>query len=174
MDSSSAFRAMAFVLGAIVLLCSSNPNILANEPTYTPRSEQEVEILALVVASEMKANNWAKSESICFSVNGLDPAAALVKSLRHRNLSVRSSAEWAKKFNCGFELQLEYTQFDLSQGVKVRSKVADLREINKGEGDLAVLLKDGEYSLRRANGKWSVSAYITKPLTSRPSPLPST
>jgi hypothetical protein len=80
---------------------------------------------------------------------------------------VRSSAEWAKKFNCGFELQLEYTQFDLSQSVKVRSKVVDLREINKGEGDLAILLKDGEYSLRRVNGKWSVSEYVTIPLISR-------
>jgi hypothetical protein len=126
-----------------------SPNVLANGQTYTPRSEEEVEVLFLVVASEIKANNWAKSEWICFSVNSLDPTAALVKSLRKRNFNVRSPAEWAKKFNCGFELQLEYTQFDLSQSVKVRSKVVDLREINKGEGDLAILQKDGEYSLRR-------------------------
>jgi len=123
----------------------------------------------LVIASEIKANNWVKSELICFSVNSLDPTAELVKSLRQRKFNVRSSAEWAKKFNCGFELQLEYTQFDISQSVKVRSKVVDLREINKREGDLAILLKDGEYSLRRVNGKWSVSEYVAKPLTTRPS-----
>jgi len=139
------FRPIASVLCTVVLLCCSSPNVLANEQTYTPCSEEEAEVLSLVVASEIKANNWAKSELICFSVNSLDPAAQLVKSLRQRNLNVRSSAEWAKKFNCGFELQLEYTQFDLSQSVTVRSKVVDLREINKGEGDLAVLLKDGEY-----------------------------
>jgi hypothetical protein len=165
----STFRAIASVLCAVVLLCGSSPNVLANEQTYIPRSEEEVEVLSLVVASEIKANNWAKSELICFSVNSLDPTAKLVKSLRQRNFNVRSSAEWAKKFNCGFELQLEYTQFDLSQSVKVRSKVVDLREINKGEEDLATLLKDGEYSLRRVDGKWSVSEYVTKPLTSRPS-----
>jgi hypothetical protein len=169
MASPSTFRAITPVLCAVMLLRGSSPNVLANEQTYTTRSEEEVEVLSLVVASEIKANNWAKSELICFSVNGQDPTAELVKSLRQRNFNVRSSAEWAKKFNCGFELQLEYTQFDLSQSVKVRSKVVDLREINKGEGDLAILLKDGEYSLRRVNGKWSVSEYVTKPLTSRPS-----
>ena len=169
MARPSTFRAIASVLCAVVLLRGSSPNVLANEQTYTPRSEEEVEVLSLVVASEIKANNWAKSELIRFSVNSLDPAAELVKSLRQRKFNVRSSAEWAKKFNCGFELQLEYTQFDLSQSMKVRSKVVDLREINKGEGDLAILLKDGEYSLRRVNGKWSVSEYVTKPLTSRPS-----
>jgi hypothetical protein len=164
----STFRAIASVLCAVVLLCDSSPNVLANEQTYTPLIEDEVEVLSLVVASEIKVNSWAKSELICFSVNSIDPTAKLVKSLRQRNFNVRSSAEWAKKFNCGFELQLEYTQFDLSQSVKVRSKVVDLREINKGEGDIAILLKDGEYSLRRIDGKWSVSEYITKPLTSRP------
>jgi hypothetical protein len=89
--------------------------------------------------------------------------------LRQRNLNVRSSGEWAKKFNCAFELQLEYIQSDLSQSVIVRSKVVDLREINKGEGDLAILLKDGEYSLRRVDGKWSVSKYVTEPLASQDS-----
>jgi hypothetical protein len=169
MARPSTFRPIASVLFTVVLLCDSSPSVLANEQTYTPRSEEEVEVLSLVVASEIKANNWAKSELICFLVNRLYPAAQLVRSLRQRNLNVRSSPEWAKKFNCGFELQLEYTQFDLSQSVKVRSKVVDLREINKGEGDLAVLLKDGEYSLRRVDGKWSVSEYVEKPLTSRPS-----
>src|SRR5215831_6360120 len=164
MPRPSTLRAIASVLCSVVLLCGSSTNVLANERTYTPRSEEEVEVLSLVGASEIKGSDWGKSELICFSVNSLDPAAKLVKSLRQRNLNVRSSAEWAKKFNCGFELQLKYTQFDLSQSVNVRSKVVDLREINKGEGDLAVLLKGGEYSLRRVDGKWSVTEYVEKPL----------
>jgi hypothetical protein len=168
MARPSTFRAIGSVLCAVVLLCGSSPNVLANEQTYTPRSEEEVEVLSLVVASEIKANNWAKSDLICFSVDGLDPAAKLVKSLRQRNLNVRSAAEWTKRFNCGFELQLEYTQFDLSRNIKVRTRVVDLREINKGEGDLALLLKDGEYSLQKVDGKWSVNDYAAKPLASHP------
>lgn len=152
------------MLCAVRLLCGFCPSALANEQTYTPRSGEEVEVLSLVVASEIKANNWTKSELICFSVNGLDPSAALVKSLRQRYSNVRSAAEWQKRFNCGFELQLEYTQFDLPQNIKVRSKVIDLREINKGEGDLAILLKDGEYSLQKVGSKWSIKDYSAKPL----------
>jgi hypothetical protein len=37
-----------------------------------------------------------------------------------------------KKLNCGFEIQLEYTHFDLPQSMRVRSRVVDLREINRG------------------------------------------
>ena len=127
---------------------------------YNAKSEEEVDVLSLVVAAEIKANNWPEKEQICFSVEGLYPSHNLVQSLRHRGLNVLSSAEWVKKFNCGFELQLEYTQFDLSNRMKVRAKVADLREINRGEGDLALLLKDGEYSVQRIDGKWSIREYV--------------
>ena len=163
MARPSTLRAIASVLCAVVLFCGFIPKVAANEQTYTPRSEEEVEVevLSLVVASEIKANNWTKSDLICFSVDSRDPAAKLVKSLRQRNLNVRSSAEWTKKFKCGFELQLEYTQFDLSRDIKVRTKVVDLREINKGQGDLALLLKDGEYSLQKVDGKWSVNELWT-------------
>jgi hypothetical protein len=82
---------------------------------------------------------------------------------------VRSTAEWSKKFNCGFELQLDYTQFDVSGSAKVRSKVIDLREINKGEGHIATLLKAGEYSLQKVDRKWSIKGYVAKPLESQPS-----
>jgi hypothetical protein len=162
-------KAMVSVLFAVMFLSSSSRNIVAKEQTYTPRSSEEVDVISLVVASEIQANNWAKSELVCFSVNGLDPTEKLVKSLRHRNLNVRSSAEWSRKFNCGFELQLEYTQLDLSESVKVRSKVVDLREINRGEAHIATLLKDGEYSLHKVDAKWSINQYATKPLTSLPS-----
>ncbi len=71
-----------------------------------------MDALTLIVASEVKANGWKQNEFVCFSVNGLDPSPKLVKSLRRRKLKVRSSAEWTTKFNCGFELQLEYPQLD--------------------------------------------------------------
>jgi hypothetical protein len=164
-----SFRIVAAALCLGMFLYGSVQNVIANEQTYIPRSEEEVEVLSIVLTSEIKANNWTKSDLICFSVNGLDPSAKLVKSLRQRNFNVRSSAEWTRKFNCGFELQLEYTQFDLSRSIKVRSKVVDLREINNGEGDLALLLKDGEYSFQNVGGKWSISEYIVKPLASYPS-----
>jgi hypothetical protein len=162
-----AVKIVASTLSLLVLLCGSVPAVTANEQTYTARSQEEVEVLSLVVSSEIKTNNWAKSELICFSVNGLDPSAALVKTLRQRHSNVRSAAEWPKKFNCGFELQLEYTQFDLSRNIKVRSKVVDLRDINKGVGHIAVLLKDGEYSLQKVDGKWSIRDYAAKPLASQ-------
>jgi hypothetical protein len=134
--------------------------VALSEKTHTPNGEEEVDVLSLVIAAEVKANDWTKNDLICFSLDGSYPSTKLVKSLRQRYWNVRSSAEWVKKFNCGFELQLEYIQFDLSKTIKVRSKVIDLREINKGGGDLALLLKDGEYSIQRIDGRWSISQYI--------------
>ena len=120
----------------------------------------------MIVDSEVKANGWKQDDFVCFSVNGLDPSPQLVKSLRRRKLKVRSSAEWTTKFNCGFELQLEYPPLDSSESVKVRSKVVDLREINTGQGDLALLQKDGEYLLKKENTKWSIGSYLSVTLTS--------
>lgn len=114
----------------------------------------------------MKANGWKQDDFVCFSVNGLDPSPQLVKSLRRRKLKVRSSAEWTTKFNCGFELQLEYPPLDSSESVKVRSKVVDLPEINTGQGDLALLQNDGEYLLKKENTKWSIGSYLFVTLTS--------
>jgi len=162
-----AVRTVGFTLSLLVILCSPVPAVTAHEQTDTARNREEVDVLSLVISSEIKANNWGKSELICFSVNGSDPSAAFVKSLRRRHSNVRSAAEWPKKFNCGFELQLEYTQFDLSRDITVRSKVLDLRDINKGEGHIATLLKDGEYSFQKANGKWSIRDYTAKSLASQ-------
>jgi hypothetical protein len=44
----------------------------------------------------------------------------------------------------------------------VHAEVQDLREINAGKSDLAVLLKDGEYAVRKIDGKWSISDYICR------------
>lgn len=159
------FRAFLRVVISTVSLCAvivcSAPTADPTEKTYTPKNEEEVQALSLILTSEMKANNWKKNEVICFSINGQDPSPKSVKSLRQRGLNVPSSAEWTKKFNCEFEVQLEYSGFD-SQSVNVRSKVVDLREINGGDGDLALLRRDGEYSLKKKEGRWSIQEYVAK------------
>jgi len=130
-------------------------NETSNE-TYSPKNADETEILSVLLKSEFQANNWTKNERICFSVKGLDPSPKLVKTLR-QHLNVCSSAEWRKKFDCGFEVRIEYPSFDLSQGKDIRVQVVDNREINQGTGDLAVILRDVDYSLHKAEGKWSVT-----------------
>ncbi len=130
-------------------------NETSNE-TYSPRSADETEILSILVKAEFQANNWTKNERICFSVKGLDPSPELVKTLR-QHLNVCSSAEWRKKFDCGFEVRIEYPSFDLWQGKDIRVQVLDNREINQGTGDLAVTLRDVDYSLHKSDGKWLVT-----------------
>ena len=56
----------------------------------------------------------------------------------------------------------------MSGSIKVRSKVIDLREINTGDAHIATLLKAGEYSLQKVDGKWSIKGYLAKPLESQP------
>jgi hypothetical protein len=153
-------RPCASGLAVTLLVISSALSLISGEKTYLPTSEEEVQILSLVLADEIKANGLASSGTICFSMGGLDPDPSLVKSIRRRGLKVRSSAEWNKKFNCGFEVQMEYTHFDLSESVKVRSKLVDLREINSGQGHLATLQREGEYLLKKTNQKWSISDYF--------------
>jgi tetratricopeptide (TPR) repeat protein len=130
-------------------------NETSNE-TYSPGSKDETEVLSVVLKSEFQANNWTKNERICFSVQGLDPSPELVKTLR-QHLNVCSSAEWRKKFDCRFEVRIQYPSFELSQGRNIRAQIFDLREINQGIGDLAVIVKDVEYSLHKSDGKWLVS-----------------
>jgi hypothetical protein len=163
------FRVVASRVSLCAVIVCSAPTPGATEKTYTPKNEEEVGVLSLVLRSEIKANDWTKNGVICFSVKGQDPSPQSVKSLRQRGLNVRSSAEWTKKFNCGFEVQMEYSGFD-SQSVKVRSKVVDLREINKQKGDLALLQRDGEYSLKKNDGRWSIQEYVAKLPVVSPNP----
>src|SRR5580704_4824021 len=130
-------------------------NETSNE-TFSPRNADETEILSVLLNAEFQTNNWTKNERICFSVKGLDPSPKLVKTLR-QHLNMCSSAEWRKKFDCGFEVRIEYPSFDLSQGNDIRVQVLDNREINQGTGDLAVILRDVDYSLHKSDGKWLVT-----------------
>jgi len=134
-------------------------NETSNE-SYSPSSEDETEILSVVLKAEFHANSWTKNERICFSVKGLDPSPNLVKTLR-QYLNVCSSAEWRKKFNCGFEVRFQYPSFELSQGKNIGVQVVDLREINQGVGDLAVIVRDVQYSLHKSDGKWLVSDCVS-------------
>jgi hypothetical protein len=160
-----ALRLFASGLAVALLIIYSALNLVSREKTYSPRSEEEVQVLSLILVDEIKANGLAPSDTICFSVERLDPSPSLLKSIRQRGMKVRSPAEWSKKFNCGFEVQMEYTHFDLSESMRVRSRLLDLREINSGQGDIATLQREGEYLLKKTNQKWSISDYIPRKLT---------
>ena len=145
---------------AVLLALCSALVVTPNDRTYSPKNDEEVKIVALVLASEASANGWTARDLVCFSVESLDPDRRFVQSIRKRGLNFCSSAEWRKKFNCGFEVQLSYTHLDLSGDVRVRSKVVDLRDINTGTGDLALLQRDGEYALKKIDGRWLIGGYV--------------
>lgn len=88
----------------------------------------------------------------------MGPNTKLV-NLRRQNLNVCSSAEWPRKFNCGFEVRIPFISLDTSQSARVHAEVQDLREINAGEGDIAVRLRNGEYAVRKIDGKWQIREY---------------
>ncbi|SRR6266849_2809649 len=166
------------VKAPVLILCLSmlvicSPSVASHETTYTVQNAEIVDVLSLVFGAEVKANGWTKDIVVCFSINRLDPKPSLVKSLRQRKLKVRSSGEWAKKFNCGFELQLELPEVNAQKSMKVTAKVLDLRDINTGRGDLAILGRDGEYLLTKIDTKWSITEYVPvdlhKPIATRKS-----
>jgi len=126
---------------------------------YSTGNRDEVEVLALVLQSEVQANAWNKDEIVCFSVEGKDPDKKLVQALRRHNLNVRSQAEWRRKLVCGFQVTLRFVRLDFPLSAQIRADVADFREINTGQAHVAVRLRSGEYMLLRCNGKWSVGSY---------------
>jgi hypothetical protein len=130
------------------------------EKLYSPKNADDVEIISQVLGAETKANNWTKQELICITVDGKDPNKKLLKDLRQDGLNVRSLGEWQVKFSCGFHVYLRIMNSDAPQVARIRAEVADVREINRGEGDLAILVRKGEYSLHRTEGKWIVAEYV--------------
>jgi hypothetical protein len=147
-------QSVGLALSAVMLMICSALALASDEKTYLPKSEEELEVLSLVLKSEIKANNWPRSNLLCFSVEGLDPSPKLVKALRQRGLNVCSIAEWRQKFNCVFEVRLQVVSPDLSQSVRVHTQVLDLRP------DIAVIERDGEYLVRKNDGVWVVSDYV--------------
>ena len=55
---------------------------------------------------------------------------------------------------------MQFVSLDTSPSARVHAEVQDLREINAGEGHVAVCLRDGEYSVRKIDGKWAISGYV--------------
>jgi hypothetical protein len=156
-----AVKSIAPVVTAFLFTVCFAFLLISAEKTYSPKSGDEIEVLSLVLRSEVVANNWTKKDLICFSVQEMAPSPKLVRALRQQNLNVCSSAEWPKKFNCGFEVRMRFANDDTSQSARVRAEVVDYRDINTGEGHLAVLHRTGEYAVRKIDGKWSISGYLS-------------
>jgi len=144
---------------SIVLVCFA---LSANsaEKTYSPKNADEVEVISLILASEARANNWTKDDLICFSIDDQDPDKKLVKTLRQHGLNVCRLSEWRKSFSCGFHVRVRFISFDASQTARLHAEIADVREINSGNAHLAVRLRDGEYTLRKTEGKWTLGDYV--------------
>ncbi len=131
-----------------------------SERTYSPKRTDKIEVLSLVLASEVQANNWAKDDLICFSVDGKDPANKLVNTLRQRGLNVGNPAEWRRKFTCGFHVRLTFIDSDSSELARIRAEISDLREINSGAEHFAVRFRDGQYLVRKNGRTWAISDYL--------------
>lgn len=56
---------------------------------------------------------------------------------------------------------MRFVDFDASQSARILAEVVDNRDINAGEGHLAVLQRTGEYAVRTIDGQWSISNYIS-------------
>jgi len=145
---------------ALILVICSTLNANAATKTYSARNADEVEVISLVLASEVRANNWAKDNLICVSIDDKDPDKQLVKTLRHQGLNVCGLSEWRKNFACGFHVHLRFVQTDQSQTARWHADAADVRDINSGDAHIAVRLRDGIYAARKTEGKWAISDYL--------------
>lgn len=145
---------------AVLLIACFAFGAHATDKVYSPKSAERLEVISLVLASEVQANSWTGREVICFSVEGKDPDIMLVRKLRQRGLNVRRLSEWQKNFDCGFHINLRFVSFDPHQAARLHAEVGDVRAINSGVGHFAIRIRDGEYSLSKSEGKWSVREYI--------------
>lgn len=126
------------------------------------RNNDEIEIYAVALRSEVTANQWTDSDKICFSVDGKDPSKKLVEELRNHKLNVCSLGEWPKKTACGYSVWLELVTFDSDDDARIRIQSSDLRDVNTGSAHFATELRQGEYSVKRIGGHWSVAAFAPK------------
>jgi hypothetical protein len=130
------------------------------EKLYSPKNADGLEIISLVLGNEVKANNWTEHDLICFSVDGRNPSQKLVKVLQQDGLNVRSLAEWSVRFSCGFHVYLRNMKSDSPQIARVRAEVADVQGINRGDEHVAIRIREGEYAVRKTEGKWAVAEYV--------------
>ena len=130
------------------------------EKAYSPRNADEVEVISLVLATEAKANNWAKADPICLSIENKDPDKKLVQTLRQNGLNICKLSEWRKTFDCRFHVYLRFVGLDASQTARLHVETADVSEINRGDAHVAVRLREGEYIAVKTEGKWYISDYV--------------
>jgi hypothetical protein len=129
------------------------------EKSSSAYNADEVEVISFVLASEVRANNWTKDDLVCVSIDDKDPDKKLVKTLRERGLNVCKASDWQKHLSCGFQVYMRLNSDVPSQRTRVHAATADVREVNSGVAHVAVRLRDGEYSLRKTEGKWTLADY---------------
>jgi hypothetical protein len=130
-----------------------------SEQHSTLNPSDQVDVVALVLGSEAKANGWAKSERICFSIEDKDPSNRLIKALRQRGLNTAKDSSWSKHFDCGFSVRLRFSSFKTDGSATVRAEVSDVRDINNGTAHIAALIRDGQYLMRKTGESWSIADY---------------
>jgi hypothetical protein len=126
------------------------------------RNNDEIEIYAEALESEVSANKWTDSDVICFSVDGKDPSKKLVEVLRSHKLNLCSLGEWPKKTACSYSVWLELAVFDSDDDARIRIQSSDLRDINTGSAHFATELRQGEYSMKKTGERWTVAAFTPK------------
>ena len=132
----------------------------STEKAHYANNADEVEVISIVLAAEAKANNWTKDDLICVSIDDKDPDRKLVKTLRKHGLKVCKASDWHRNFSCGFHVDMRFINLDPSQTARLHATTVDVREINGGVAHVAVKLRDGEYSFRKTEGKWTLADYI--------------
>ena len=143
-----------------VILLLSAANVVAGD--YRAKNNDEIEVFAAVLRSEVSANNWADNDVICFSIGGKDPSKKLVAALQHRKLNVCSEAEWRRKLACGFSVQFNPVDFDSAEEARVHFQSGDLREVNTGDVHFVTFLRGGDYSLKKTDGRWSIGYFVSE------------
>lgn len=149
----------ALTTGLLLLTCVALSGNSA-EKTFSTKNADEVEVISLVLASETKANNWTRDDLVCVSIDGKDPDKKLVKTLRERGLTVCKASDWRRNLSCGFRADIRFLTIDPDKTARLHVTTTDFREINTGVAHIADLLRDGEYSLGKTEGKWTLTDYI--------------
>jgi hypothetical protein len=106
------------------------------EKAYTTHNADEVEIISLVLASEVRANNWTKDDLVCVSIDDKDPDKKLVKTLRGHGLNVCKASDWHRNLACGLRIDMRWISIEPSQTARLHAATADFREINSGVAHL--------------------------------------
>jgi hypothetical protein len=57
---------------------------------------------------------------------------------------------------------LELAVFDSDDDARIRIQSSDLRNVNTGSAHFATELRQGEYSLKKVDGRWTVAAFTPK------------